>query len=100
TSTVTNANKPRGRRTRQLGAGDSSIDNTKGYSASNLAVLRNAIGYLKRAYSVASAEAKFSGDLAGADFLKENLAMLQLATKTLQHAYGIITTSTTAMERR
>lgn len=79
TSTVTNANKPRGRRTRQLGAGDSSIENTEGYSASNLAGLRNAIGYLKRTYSVASAEAKFSDDLAGADFLKDNLAVLQLA---------------------
>ncbi|KAJ6056946.1 hypothetical protein N7460_000220 [Penicillium canescens] len=98
TSTVTNANKPRGKRASPLGAGDPPLENTEGYSDSNLAGLRNAIGYLKRAYSLVTAEAKFSDDIAGADILKENLSVLQLATKTLQHAYGIIATSTTAME--
>lgn len=98
TSTVTNANKPRGRRAHKSGAGNLPSEITEGGSAGNLAGLRNAIGYLKRAYSVVTAEAKFSDDLAGAEILKENLAVLQLATKTLQHAYGIIATSTTAME--
>ncbi|KAJ5406078.1 hypothetical protein N7465_007362 [Penicillium sp. CMV-2018d] len=55
---------------------------------------RDAIRYLKRFYTLSTVEAKFSDDLADADILKENLAVIQLATKTLQHAYGIITTST------
>jgi hypothetical protein len=66
--------------------------------ASNLAELRYAIEYLKRPYSVATAEANFSDDIAGADVHKENLAVLQLLIKTLQHAYGIVAISTTVME--
>lgn len=74
-------------------AGDSSSQ-TENYSAGSLAVLQNAIGYLKRAYNDAYAEGMFSDNLADTDdMVKENLAVLQLATKRLQHIYGIIATS-------
>lgn len=82
-SIVTNTNKPRGRRAHKSGAGILLSEITEGDSAGNLVGLRNAIGYLKRVYSVVTTEAKFFDDLAGAEILKENLVVLQLATKTL-----------------
>jgi hypothetical protein len=91
-----NATKSRRRRTSQPKAEGSSFESEESY-ADNLAGLGNAIRYLKRFYSLATAEAKFSDDLADADILKENLAVLQVATKTLQHAYGIIATSATVI---
>ena len=95
TSTATALKTSRGRRASHLRAENSSSQD-QSYSAGNLAVLRHAMGYLKRAYNVAYAEGKFSDDLADTDdFVKENLAVLQLAIKTLQHAYGIIAISTT-----
>ncbi|KAJ6114765.1 hypothetical protein N7486_000543 [Penicillium sp. IBT 16267x] len=97
-STTMNATKSRGRRTSQPEAESSSFHGEEGYAGNHLAGLRNAIRYLKRFHSLATAEAKFSDDLADADILKENLAVLQLATKTLQHAYGIIATSAIAIE--
>ena len=82
----------------QPGAGSSSFHGEESYPDDHLAGLGNAIRYLKRFYSLNTAEAKFSDDLADADILKENLAVVQLATKTLQHAYGIIATSSIAIE--
>lgn len=76
TSTVTNTNKPRGKRASLLGAGDPPLENIEGYSASNLAGLRNTIRYLKRTYSLVTAKAKFSNDIVGANILKENLIVL------------------------
>jgi hypothetical protein len=76
TSTVTNANKPRGKRASPLGAGDLPLKNIEGYAASNLAGLRNAIGYLKRTYSLVTAKAKFSNDIVDIDILKEILTVL------------------------
>lgn len=82
TGTFVNVTTPRGRRAKQLGAGNSSSQNTKSYSASNLAMLQNTIEYLRRVYDVVSAEIKFSDDYAGTDDIaKENFAVLQLATK-------------------
>ncbi|KAI2791658.1 hypothetical protein POX_c04524 [Penicillium oxalicum] len=78
---------------------ESSSQITGTCSASKLATLRDAIGYLTHAYIVASADVTFSDGPADAGGLvKENLAVLQLATKTLQHAYGIIATGTTAID--
>jgi hypothetical protein len=74
----------------------SSFKSEEGY-IDNLARLRNTIRYLKRFYSLATTKAKFSNNLADADILKENLAVLQVTTKTLQHAYGIIITSATVI---
>lgn len=76
TSTVTNTNKPRGKRVSLLGARDLLLENIEGYSDSNLVGLRNTIGYLKRAYSLVTTEAKFSNDITGVDILKENLLVL------------------------
>lgn len=56
TSTALNESNLRGRRASQLGARDSSSQNI----ASNLAMLQNAIGFLKRAYNVAVTEVKLS----------------------------------------
>lgn len=56
------------------------------------------IRYLKRFYSLGIAKAKFSDDLADIDILKENLAMVQLTTKTLQQVYIIIIISSIAKE--
>ncbi|KAF2999098.1 hypothetical protein E8E15_000321 [Penicillium rubens] len=95
-STAMNATKSRRRRTSQPKAERSSFESEESY-ADNLAGLGNAIRYLKRFYSLATAEAKFSDDLADADILKENIAVLQVATKTLQYAYGIIATSATVI---
>jgi hypothetical protein len=53
--------------------------------------------HLKQFYTLASAEAQFSDDL-GAGNHKENLAVIQRATKKLQHAYGIVATSSMAMD--
>ncbi|OQD80567.1 hypothetical protein PENANT_c034G08455 [Penicillium antarcticum] len=97
-STAMNAAKPRGRRGSQPKAESPSFESEERDADNHLAGLGNAIRYLKRFYSLATAEAKFSDNLADADILKENLSVLQLATKTLQHAYGIIATSTTALE--
>lgn len=94
TSTTINATKSRGRRTSQSEAENSSFHSEEDHADNHLVGLGNAIRYLKRFYSLSTAEAKFSDDLADADILKENLAVVQLATKTLQHAYGIIATST------
>ncbi|KAJ5791044.1 uncharacterized protein N7518_008055 [Penicillium psychrosexuale] len=45
-----------------------------------------------------SAEARFSNEFSDMDNIaKENFVVLQLATKTLQHTYGIIATSATAI---
>ena len=94
TSTTINATKSRGRRTSQSEAESSSFHSEEDYADNHLVGLGNAIRYLKRFYSLSTVEAKLSDDLADADLLKENLAIIQLATKTLQHAYGIIATST------
>lgn len=94
TSTTINATKSRGRRTSQSEAESPSFHSEEDYADNRLVGLGNAIRYLKCFYSLSTVEAKFSDDLAGAEILKENLAVIQLATKTLQHAYGIIATST------
>ncbi|KAJ6137352.1 hypothetical protein N7471_003838 [Penicillium samsonianum] len=96
-STAAKKTKSRRRRS-QPGAGNSSLHDEESYADDYLAGLGNAIRYLKRFYSLSTAEAKFSDDLADANIIKENLAVVQLATKTLQHAYGIIATSTIALE--
>jgi hypothetical protein len=54
--------------------------------------------YLKRFHCPATADASFSDDLVDAYILKGNLAVLQLATETLHHAYPIIAASTTAKD--
>ncbi|KAJ5215489.1 uncharacterized protein N7498_001896 [Penicillium cinerascens] len=93
-STTINAPKSRGRRMSQSEAESSSSYSEDDYADNHLVGLGNAIRYLKRFYSLSTVEAKFSDDLADADILKGNLAVIQLATETLQHAYGIIATST------
>lgn len=70
----------------------------EGHGDNHLATLVNMIRYLKRFHALTTAEAKFSDDFADADSLKENLAIVQLAIKTLQHVYSIIATSTTARD--
>ncbi|KAF3026304.1 hypothetical protein E8E15_010449 [Penicillium rubens] len=99
TPRVANANKSLAGRVSHLSAEDSSNHTPEALSAGNLLLLRNTITYLKRASNVTSAEARFSNDFPNMnEIAKENLAVLQVATKTLQHAYGIIATSTTAID--
>jgi len=98
--TAVNTSKSRRRRKSQLGAGSSLFYGEESYVDDHLAGLGNAIRYLKRFYSLSTTEAKFSDDLADANILNENLAVVQLATKTLQHVYSIITTSSIAIENR
>ncbi|KAJ5982116.1 hypothetical protein N7451_012216 [Penicillium sp. IBT 35674x] len=99
TPRVANANKSLAGRVSHLSAEDSSNYTPEALSAGNLLLLRNTITYLKRASNVTSAEARFSNDFPNMnEIAKENLAVLQVATKTLQHAYGIIATSTTAID--
>jgi hypothetical protein len=78
-----NTAKSRRRRGSQAEAESSSSDSEERYADNHLAGIGNTSRYLKRFYSLATAEAKFSNDLADADILKENFAVLQLATKTL-----------------
>lgn len=67
-------------------------------SASKLATLRNTIGYLIHSYIIASAEVVFSDRLADVGvIIKENLAVLQLMTKTRQNIYGVIAITTTVI---
>lgn len=56
------------------------------------------IGYLRRYQNLTITEARFSDEFSDADSFKENLAIVQLAIKTLQNAYSIITTSNTAID--
>lgn len=77
---------PRRGRVSPSGAEGSPFGDIEDFSASDLAGLRNVISYLIRRYSVATAEANFSDDLAGADVRKENLVVLQLSIKTLQES--------------
>ena len=96
--TAMNTPKSRRRQKSQPGAGSSSFHGEESYADDHLAGLGNAIRSLKRFYSLSTVEAKFSDDLADADIFKENLAVVQLATKTLQHAYGIIATSSISIQ--
>ncbi|KAJ5642495.1 hypothetical protein N7490_006495 [Penicillium lividum] len=99
TPKVANVNKSLAGRVSHLTAEDSLNYTPEALSAGNLLLLRKTITYLRRASNVTSAEARFSNEYPDMDDLaKENFAVLQLATKTLQHAYGIIATSATAID--
>jgi hypothetical protein len=89
--------RSRGKRVRQSAAKSLACYNEDDHGENHLAAIVNVIGYLRRFQNLTTAEARFSGEFADADSFKENLAVVQLATKTLQHAYGIIATSTTAI---
>jgi len=83
TSTTINATKSRGRRTSQLEAESSLFHSEEDYIDNYLVGLGNTIRYIKRFYGLSTIEAKFSNNLADADILKENLTVIQLASKTL-----------------
>ncbi|KAK9319887.1 hypothetical protein V1517DRAFT_310350 [Lipomyces orientalis] len=100
-STVANVNKPRGRRASRSRAGESSSQKAT-YSAGNLAVLQNAIGYLKRAYNIAYDEGKFSDDLADADNIVKRIlqcfSLQQTRYSTHTVATSTVVTDATARE--
>jgi hypothetical protein len=92
-----NATKSRRRRTSQPKAEGSSFESKTAsdigsHSQAQRGYLHNSLRFqmTNLRLLVDSFVSKFSDDLADADILKENLAVLQVATKTLQHAYGII----------
>lgn len=90
--------RSRGKRMRQSAAEASVCYDEDGHGDNYLAAIVNVIGYLRRFQNLTTTEARFSDEFADADSFKENLAVVQLATKTLQHAYGIIATSTVVID--
>ncbi|KAJ5657429.1 uncharacterized protein N7484_001078, partial [Penicillium longicatenatum] len=89
TPRVANAKKSLAGRVSHLIAEDSSNYTPEALLAGNLLLLRKTITYLKRASNMTSAKAQFSNDFPDMDDIsKENFA----------HAYGIITTSATAID--
>lgn len=95
---TTKVTKSRGKRMSQPLAKASTRYVEDGHGGNHLAAFENVIRYLRRFYDLTTAEAKFSNGFSDSDSLKEDLAVVQLATRTLQHAYGIIATSTTTID--